>query len=156
MSSINIPYTTSKKESLSPVDQKVIACAIEAMSGAHAPYSNFTVGSAVMMADQSIITGNNQENAAYPSGLCAERVALFAAKSQTKQAIVSIAIVALNQNKEYADAFSCGNCRQVMMEYASQQERPVKVLMGTKNGDFVILEDARYLLPFSFDSKTLR
>ncbi|MEQ8469941.1 MAG: cytidine deaminase [Marinoscillum sp.] len=152
---INISYHTLKKDELNSDDLHLIDHAIQAMAGAHAPYSNFTVGSAVKMADQSVVTGNNQENAAYPSGLCAERVALFAAKSQSKQAVETIAIVAQNQKKQWADAFSCGNCRQVMLEYASQQETPIRILMGDKNGCFVVLEDVTFLLPFSFDANTL-
>lgn len=125
------------------------------MSGAHAPYSNFTVGSAVLMEDSSIVIGNNQENAAYPSGLCAERVALFSAKSLSKKPIRTIAIVARNQKKEPADAFSCGNCRQVMMEYANVQSTPIRILMGDHTGKFVVVDDVRKLLPFSFHSKSL-
>lgn len=156
MNNINISYNKFEKRELDTKAQALVDKAIAAMAGAHAPYSNFTVGSAVQMADQSIIIGNNQENAAYPSGLCAERVALFAAKSQSKQPIECIAIVARNQKKEPADAFSCGNCRQVMLEYAAQQEYPIKIIMGDASGEFVVLDDVRFLLPFSFDAKTLK
>ncbi|WP_421873781.1 cytidine deaminase [Marinoscillum sp.] len=155
MSTIHFEYQTRSKEQLDQADQQLITKAVEAMDGAHAPYSHFSVGSAVQMVDHSIVTGNNQENAAYPSGLCAERVALFAAKSQSKQAISTIAIVARNQKNKPADAFSCGNCRQVMMEYANLQEAPIRIIMGDHNGQFVIVEDVRLLLPFSFHSKSL-
>lgn len=155
MESIRIEFKIVKKEELNKTEQLLVDQAISAMSGAHAPYSNFTVGSAVLMEDDSIVTGNNQENAAYPSGLCAERVALFAAKSQSKQRIRLISIVARNQKKEFADAFSCGNCRQVMLEYANQQEEPIKIIMGDHNGQYIVLDDLRNLLPFSFYSKSL-
>lgn len=155
MESIRIDYKTVDKEDLTKEEQLVVDKAIEAMSGAHAPYSNFTVGSAVLMEDDTIVIGNNQENAAYPSGLCAERVALFAAKSVSKQPIKIMAIVARNPKKETADAFSCGSCRQVMLEYADQQETPIKVIMGNQEGKYIVLEDLCHLLPFSFFAKSL-
>ncbi|HCX20430.1 MAG: cytidine deaminase [Flammeovirgaceae bacterium] len=156
MENIQIDYQIVSKEELSDLEQALVKKAIDALAGAHAPYSNFKVGSAVQMEDGTVVSGNNQENAAYPSGLCAERVALFAAKSQTKQPIKAITIVAKNQNKEAADAFSCGNCRQVMMEYANEQNDPIKIIMGDHEGKFIVLDDVRKLLPFSFYSKSLK
>ncbi len=155
MASIQIDYKRVGKEALSPEEQLLVDQAIQAMDGAHAVYSNFTVGSAVLMADGSIVTGNNQENAAYPSGLCAERVALFAAKSQSKLPIQLIAIVARNQKQETADSFACGSCRQVMVEYANGQKEPVRVIMGDHTGQYVVLNDVRMLLPFSFNPDSL-
>tara|TARA_B100001250_G_C19307285_1_gene574644 strand:- start:98 stop:568 length:471 start_codon:yes stop_codon:yes gene_type:complete len=155
MEKIQITYQTASKEELTKEEQSLIDKAIAALDGAHAPYSNFHVGSAVLLKDGSIVTGNNQENAAYPSGLCAERVALFAAKSQTKQPVKLIAIVARNQKGSAADAFSCGNCRQVMMEYANEQETPIRIIMGDHDGNYVVLDDVRNLLPFSFYSRSL-
>ena len=155
MNNIEITYQNLEKSELPVEDQQLITKAEEAMLGAHAPYSNFNVGSAVLMEDNSIVIGNNQENAAYPSGLCAERVALFAAKSLSKQPIQTIAIVARNQKKQPADAFSCGNCRQVMMEYANSQAAPIRIIMGDHNGKIVVVDDVRKLLPFSFHSKSL-
>lgn len=153
--SIHIDYVKSSFDALDSSDQALVKKALEALSKAHAPYSRFHVGSSVLLKDQSVITGNNQENAAYPSGLCAERVALFAAKSQSKEEIQAIAIVARNQNDETADAFACGGCRQVIMEYASMQDHPIRVIMGDRHGDYVILENSKLLLPFHFDSKNL-
>jgi len=152
-----INYNVLSFERLTSPDKTLVTAAIEAMKKAYAPYSNFMVGSAVLMQDGQIIKGNNQENAAYPSGLCAERVALFAAKSASSEPIVSIAIVANNAKGEAADAFACGNCRQVMLEYANQKEQtePIRVLMRTHKAEFLILEDVRQLLPFTFNSNTL-
>ena len=152
---IIISYKVALFEELSEEDQALVTAARNAKSGAHAPYSNFQVGSAVRMEDGSVVIGNNQENAAYPSGLCAERVALFAAKSQSKGPINSIAIVAQNEKDKSADAYSCGNCRQVMLEYAGQQDQPIRVMMGSADGSFIVISDVRHLMPFSFDSKTL-
>lgn len=125
------------------------------MDKAHAPYSRFQVGSAVRLADLSVVTGNNQENAAYPSGLCAERVALFKAKSESVLDIEAIAVVARNANGEVADAFSCGGCRQVMMEYASLQQKPMRILMRDQDEQVIIVADVKALLPFHFNSSTL-
>jgi len=154
--SLLISYQKVSFDELSTADQQLIVKAQEAMDGAHAPYSNFQVGSAVELQDQTIVTGNNQENAAYPSGLCAERVALFAAKSQTKQPIRAITVVARNSHQQPADAFSCGNCRQVMLEYASQQAEPIKVIMSDHLSNYIVLDDLRHLLPFSFDAESLK
>lgn len=153
---LSIAYSRQSFEELPHEQQQVAQAAIDAMQGAHAPYSNFQVGSAVLLADGSTVTGNNQENAAYPSGLCAERVALFAAKSQTKQAVRIVAIAAQNDQGKSADSFSCGSCRQVMMEYASLQDEKITVIMRDHEGQFIVLEDARQLLPFSFGADTLK
>lgn len=152
---IQINYKKKEFSELSSADQQLVAKAQEAMKGAHAPYSRFHVGSAVLLQDDTVVTGNNQENAAYPSGLCAERVALFAAKSHSRQEIQAIAIVAGNEQNGPADAFACGSCRQVMMEYASLQADPIRVIMGTHEGTFILLEDSKSLMPFNFDSRNL-
>lgn len=153
--SIEINYVKCPFEALDAMDKALVEKAQGAMQMAHAPYSNFHVGSAVRLSDGHIVTGNNQENAAYPSGLCAERVALFAARSQSREAIETIAIVARNHKGQLADAFACGACRQVMMEYASLQDSPIRVIMGHRLGDFLVLADSRLLLPFHFEADTL-
>jgi cytidine deaminase len=155
MNSIEIKYKILDYSDFYKEDQVLIDKAKAAMEKAHAPYSKFHVGSAVQLEDGTYYTGNNQENAAYPSGLCAERVALFAAKSQTKQPIETIAIVARNAHHQAADAFACGSCRQVMLEYSYLQPAAIRVIMGNHSGQYVVVEDVRSLLPFSFDSSTL-
>ncbi|MFY0598077.1 MAG: cytidine deaminase [Cyclobacteriaceae bacterium] len=155
MNSLTIPYEISTFEALSREDQDLINEARTAMLNAHAPYSNFLVGSSVKDENDKITTGNNQENAAYPSGLCAERVALFAAKSQSKAALKTIVVLAQNEKNELADAFPCGSCRQVMLEYASLQETPIRVLMQKKEGDYIVIGDVKQLLPFQFDADQL-
>lgn len=153
--SIKIAYQKLSYNDLPVADRQLVDEAVGALEGAHAPYSRFSVGSAVLLADGAVVTGNNQENAAYPSGLCAERVALFAAKSQTRQPIQAIAIVARSSQGTPADSFACGSCRQVMMEYAGQQPTTIRLLMRDRESNFVVLEDVRALLPFSFGSGSL-
>ena len=154
--SIQINYQELAFSELEKNDQELIEHALQSMKHAHSPYSHFKVGSAVRLHDGKVVTGSNQENAAYPSGLCAERVALFAAKSTSEESIDSIAVVAINREDEIADAFSCGSCRQVIMEYASLQQKPIKMLMRTAKGTVLVLEDSKELLPFHFNSDSLQ
>ena len=126
-----------------------------AMERAHAPYSNFRVGSAVLFHDGEIVTGNNQENAAYPSGLCAERVALFKGKSEGLGSIEALLVMARNEEGAYCETFPCGACRQVLLEYAEQQAEPIKILMQADENSFYILKDGRQLLPFNFTNQVL-
>ena len=135
-------------------EDKVLAlAAIEAMKSAYAPYSGFNVGAAVMFEDGEIIEGSNQENAAYPSGLCAERTALFyASASRPDKAMKAIAIVA-GQNGDICSnpATPCGACRQVMAQYQTKSRRPMRVLLvgADKIWRFEKVDD---LLPLIFDS----
>jgi cytidine deaminase len=152
--SINIEYQVMEKV---PVQWEPLAHAVgQSLSNAYAPYSGFKVACSVQNEQGVIFTGNNQENAAYPSGLCAERVAMFYAKSKDPQPISRIMVIAQNQVNEPADAFSCGNCRQVMIEYASIQKQPIELLMRNKAGHYIYLPDVRFLMPFSFQSATLQ
>jgi cytidine deaminase len=156
MGSVQITYQNKRFDELSPEDQSLIKCAKQAMDNAYAPYSGFSVGCAVKMANQEIVTGNNQENAAYPSGLCAERVALFGVKSKTRASIDTLVVVARSKNGQDANAFSCGNCRQVMTEYAHQQTAPIRILMQTDQSTFIEVDNVKELLPFHFNSDSLQ
>lgn len=129
----------------------------DALNHAYAPYSRFQVGAAVLLEDGSIITGTNQENAAYPSGMCAERVALFAAVSQHPgQPIVKIAVVARRKaTKELIPATPCGSCRQVMLEFESRQEKSFEVIMQGQDHKWIKSASAESLLPFSFTAAHL-
>lgn len=153
--SFEIPYTLRSYHQLSDSDKYLANEAEDAMKNAHAPYSNFNVGCAIQLADDAVFTGSNQENAAYPSGLCAERVALFKVGSETRVPIKTIIVAARNEAAKTADAFSCGSCRQVMMEYASLQQDPIRIMMRRGDGGYVVVEDVRLLLPFGFDANTL-
>ena len=140
-------------DQLDPQDRQLAQAAIEAVGNSYAPYSHFNVGAAVMLEDGEIIKGSNQENAAYPSGLCAERTALFyAGATYPDKAVVKLAIAA-GQNGKLCDtpATPCGACRQVMAQYQFKGGRPMEVLLiGARNiWKFSKVDD---LLPLIFDS----
>ena len=140
-------------DQLDSQDRELAQAAIEALSGSYAPYSGFNVGAAVRMEDGDIVKGANQENAAYPSGLCAERTALFyAGASRPDQAMTSIAIAA-GQNGILcaAPATPCGACRQVMAQYQQKSGKPMSIILvgGEKTWVFDKVDD---LLPLIFDS----
>ncbi len=140
-------------EQLEAVDRKLADAAIDAMKNAYAPYSGFSVGAAVMFEDGEIVKGSNQENAAYPSGLCAERTALFyASASRPDKAMAALAIAA-GQNGEICGtpATPCGACRQVMAQYQVKSGRPMKILLvgADRIWEFDKVDD---LLPLIFDS----
>lgn len=129
----------------------------EVLGNAYAPYSKFHVASAVLLEDGTIVTGTNQENAAYPSGLCAERVAVFAANSHyPEKKIKKVVIVARKKNhKELSPAASCGACRQVLLEAETRQEKSFQVIMLTQDNEWVITPSAASLLPFAFTKDNL-
>ena len=134
-------------------DRDLAQAAIDATALSYAPYSGFNVGAAVLFEDGEIVKGANQENAAYPSGLCAERTALFyASASRPDKAMTAIAIAA-GQKGKICDmpATPCGACRQVMAQYQTKSGRPMKViLVGEKLiWSFDKVDD---LLPLIFDS----
>lgn len=135
-----------------PARSELISMALEAAGKAYAPYSNYRVGAAALLENGEIITGNNQENAAYPSGLCAERVAVFYAGSQFPDvAIVSIAIAAFEDGKFQDEPVApCGGCRQVLHEKEfSQGGKPMEVILyGEKR--IQVLRSASDLLPLPF------
>ena len=148
---------TYREGKLSPEDNELIRQAKNACQTAYAPYSQFEVGAAVLMENGQTIIGSNQENAAYPSGLCAERVALFTAATNHKNSkIKKIAVTARKANHEtYVDAAPCGSCRQVMLEYEMLQNENIEVLFHAAQG-WVKLPKAAILLPYCFDKKSLK
>lgn len=123
---------------------------------AYAPYSGFHVGAAILLANGEIITGNNQENAAYPSGLCAERVALFYANAQYPDiAIEAIAIAGYHDGDFTKEPCSpCGSCRQALLELEDKHKHPIRVIMYGKNKIYE-LESVNNLLPLSFGKDSL-
>lgn len=134
-------------------DRKTADAAVEAISLSYAPYSKFNVGAAVMFEDGEIVKGANQENAAYPSGLCAERTALFYASASRPDKAMKILAIAAGQEGKLCDspATPCGACRQVMAQYQTKSGRPMAViLVGAKKiWKFEKVDD---LLPLIFDS----
>ena len=139
-------------ESLQTVDISVVNKAFEAMEKAYAPYSKFKVGAALLLEDGQIIQGNNQENIAYPSGLCAERVALFHAGAQFPGIAVDlICIVAKGDLMPISQLLSpCGACRQVMLESENRQNKPIRIILVNQNNRTMCIDSVQNLLPFGF------
>ena len=146
-----IEYSTV--EEMEPGDRELVAAAIESRNGSYSPYSKFRVGAALRLADGTIVKGANQENVAYPSGLCAERTAMFwAGANHPGVAFDTLAIVGGNGDEICEmPAAPCGSCRQVMAEYQRLYDRPLKIiLIGTHAiYKFAKVDD---VLPLIFDS----
>ena len=123
----------------------------ENLINSYSPYSQFKVSSAIKLSNGEIILGTNQENAAYPSGICAERVAIFSAKSNfPSQNVEEIAIVTEQSNPL---PFSpCGSCRQVLLEYEMLQKNPIKVILKSGNSKIWVFNSISDILPFGFDA----
>ncbi|MBR1835397.1 MAG: cytidine deaminase [Bacteroidales bacterium] len=134
-------------------ERELMERAMETALNAYAPYSHFHVGAAVQMADGTIVTGSNQENVAYPSGLCAERVAMYSASAQNPgQTMTAMAIVGYNEG-EYCEASPCGACRQVMAEYEQCSEHEMTVLCYLAGGRIRRIRGVKSLLPFTFEAQ---
>jgi cytidine deaminase len=155
---IEIEYTVFKNtEELIEEDRILIEKAKEVSLNAYAPYSGFRVGTAVLLDNGKILTGNNQENASYPEGLCAERVVLFYAMSQyPNQKIKSMAICGNPQKFDLTHFISpCGGCRQVMYEYEYSKQFKMRILLSGISGEILMVEGVENLLPFQFSGKDL-
>ena len=131
--------------------------AIKARNRAYAPYSNFNVGAALLLDNGEIITGNNQENASYPSGLCAERTAIYYAGSQFPNAkVLKMAITAGAKGKDTNNPIPpCGACRQAIAEYEVKQDAPIEIYFMGKTGKVVQSNSLANLLPLIFDKSAL-
>lgn len=141
-------------EELPEKDASLVRAAIgAASSGSYSPYSGFRVGAAVRMSGGDIVIGANQENVAYPSGLCAERTALFYAHaSHPEEKVVAIAIAAINRDGIMSSpVYPCGACCQVMLETQKRSSEPLHIILYGKNRTEVV-EGAESLLPFSFET----
>ena len=137
--------------------QNLMQQAIEIRKKAYAPYSQFRVGAALLLDNGKIVLGSNQENAAYPSGLCAERVAIFHAGSVYPEAkILKMAITAASDNNQTkAPIPPCGSCRQSIAEYEIKQETPIEIYFMGEIGEVYKSTSLKNLLPFMFDKKFL-
>lgn len=144
----------SEKE-ISEKEKEILIKAKEALKSAYAPYSQFNVGAAVLLKNGQIIIGSNQENAASPSGLCAERVAVYAAGAQfPDEAIEAIAITCSTERFEMDTPISpCGSCRQAILEYEIRHQNQIKLILMGHSGR--IVNSMADLLPFAFSSKSL-
>lgn len=139
-------------DELNSADKSLCLEAVKALESSHSPYSKFRVGTALMLENGKVIYGSNQENVAYPSGLCAERVALFAAGANyPTEKIVSIAVTAnTNQFDLIKPVTPCGACLQVMAEYEQKQMAEVEVLLYCLNGAVWKTKGIKSFLPFMF------
>ena len=153
---IQIAIKIYEYEKLSAADRELIDAACQATHRSYAPYSHFSVGAAARLSDNTIVTGTNQENAAYPSGLCAERTTLFYANSQyPDQAVVTLAIAARTE-KDFIDTPipPCGACRQVILETEKRYKQPIRILLYGKKCIYEV-QSIGHLLPLSFDASAM-
>lgn len=149
----SISYQTfNGLQELSETDQMLCAKAVDAMATSHSPYSKFKVGTAILLADDQVVLGSNQENVAYPSGLCAERVALFNIGANYPNAVVkTMAITAHTDNFKIVNPVtSCGGCLQVMIEIEKRQNSPIEVLFYCIDGQILKVKSVKSLIPFAF------
>ena len=144
-------------DELSCEDRQLIEAAKKATQTSYSPYSHFQVGAAALLANGVVFTGSNQENAAFPSGLCAERSAVFAAQSMfPEEAITALAIAARNENGLTAQPVSpCGACRQVILEMEDRYKQDVRILLYGTEGVYVI-PSVKSLLPLHFVDSNMR
>lgn len=160
MKEIQLEYkvkTYDSVEELPEASQNLVLLAREAASRAYAPYSNYHVGASVLLENGEILTGNNQENAAYPSGLCAERTVLFYASSRFPGvAVLKLAVTAVTDDMLPGDfAKPCGGCRQVIAEYEDNAGRPIEIILDGVTA-ITVVNGIDTLLPFRFRKDDLR
>ena len=154
-----VAYSEVESENFLPLaDRELLIKAWEACELAYAPYSHFHVGASLRLTNGLVFIGNNQENSAYPSGLCAERVVVFSASAQQPGVpIESVAIVAKTSVYDLANPVTpCGACRQVMAEYEKLAGKPIRVLLQGKSGKVWIIDGIDNLLPLMFDGAELK
>ncbi len=161
MQEIKISVTVFEYDSISEIpeeDRHLMSLATKATDSAYAPYSTYRVGAAVLLENGKIFTGNNQENMAYPSGLCAERVALFYAASQYPDvAVNTIAVTARSNNFEIDGPVApCGACRQVMAETEHRFKKKMRLIMMGEKGKVQIVEGVENILPLIFHEENLK
>jgi cytidine deaminase len=146
----------TRKDSISENDGLLLGKAIEATSNAYAPYSKFYVGVAIRTVDGDIVSGSNQENSSFPVGQCAERVALYRLTHELGRKPIDVIAIAVSNEHQTKPASPCGSCRQMLNEYRSFQDQPIRLLLGSVNCDEIIeINDVRDLLPFAFDGSFL-
>lgn len=151
---IVINYTDYASIEELPADEKeLLKAAQKATDNAYAPYSKFHVGAAVLLKNGEVITAANQENAAYPSGLCAERSAIFFAHSKYPDTpILKIAVTAKVNGQLTTDlTYPCGACRQVLQESQIRGGKKIKVIVGSRS-TVRVLDSVECILPFAFDN----
>jgi cytidine deaminase len=155
---LSCQFSEYDESELSSEDKRLLNQARSSLLKAYAPYSGFNVGAAVMMENGDTISGNNQENASYPLGLCAERVAIFSASANYSGIkIKAIAIAASSKEFQINKAVTpCGACRQVIAEYESKQKSPIRIIMAGENNKVLISDSIKELLPLQFTADNLK
>lgn len=145
-------------EDLPKEDFELLKLAKKAVKSAYAPYSRFFVGAAILLENGKISIGNNQENAAYPSGLCAERVAIFHASAKYPNIpIKKIAVSVASKTQIINEPVSpCGGCRQVISEYEMKYDSPISIIMSGETGQIYVSDSIENLLPIMFNKKHLK
>lgn len=154
---ISIIIQSCQLDELSPRDRELVQAALEATENAYARYSRFYVGAALRLENGKVVIGANQENAAFPSGLCAERTAVFAAQANCPDSpIEALAVAGRNENGVLPNPITpCGACRQVILEIEDRYKKPVKILLyGTKK--IYCVRSVKDLLPLSFVDDCMR
>ncbi len=143
-----------KVEELPDNDQVLMEEAFQNLKNSYSPYSLFKVSSLVKMQNNINVLGTNQENAAYPSGLCAERVAAFSAKSTHPKLSIEKIFIVTEKGNEFP--FSpCGSCRQALMEYELNQKTPIEVILKSGNSKIWVFKSIKDLLPFAFEAEEI-
>jgi hypothetical protein len=154
---ISIIIQSCQLDELSPCDRELVQAALAATENAYARYSRFYVGAALRLENGKVVIGANQENAAFPSGLCAERTAVFAAQANYPDSpIEALAVAGRNENGVLPNPITpCGACRQVILEIEDRYKKPVKILLyGTKK--VYCVRSVKDLLPLSFVDDCMR
>lgn len=155
---LQISYEVFKSiDELNQSDKQLCSDAEEALKTSYSPYSKFSVGTAIRLKDGKVVKGSNQENVAYPSGLCAERVALFSIGANYPNSVIeSMAITAFTPQFAITQPVtSCGGCLQVMAEFEQKQQSPIAVIFYCLNGEIIKVDSVKSLLPFGFVEERL-
>ena len=149
-------YEYDNVSELNESDQQLVLEARKIAANAYAPYSGFNVGASLLLENGEVISGNNQENAAFTTGLCAERVALFYANAAfPKLSVKAMAVTAANQHGLLEDTVKpCGSCRQAILETEVRFNKPIKIILVGKN-KIQVFEGVENLLPFAFKPESL-
>ncbi len=149
---LKLAFTEYELSELSADDKNLYDKAMEAAKMAYAPYSGFGVGAACILDNGEIFTANNQENAAYPSGLCAERSLLFyVGANRPNQTILKLVVAIKSKLKDGKKIYSpCGACRQVMAEYQTRQSHPIQLMFESGENRVLVCNQVDDILPFIF------
>jgi len=152
---INIKFQSLNLSELNTQEQALVLACKNASANAYAPYSQFQVGSSLLISDDEILLGNNQENAAFPSGLCAERVALFQFGARNDKKYIKAIAICAQTGGDFTDEFivPCGGCLQVMSEYQSLQKEKIRVILYKGDDEIMLGEGIENFLPLQFTLK---